>query len=312
MSLEEELARFSSEQGMLLTIGVFDGIHLGHKFLISQLVEQARQQNLLSGVITFRQHPQEVLQPQTKLPFLTDLTERSELLKNEGIDVIIPLTFTVESARFGARQFVGLLKKYLRMRGLVIGADFALGQNRKGNADTLRALGQEMDFSVIVVPAVMMDGEVVSSTAIRRALARGDMPRVRKLAGRPFSLHGRVVTGAGRGVALDFPTANLDIVPEQALPPDGVYATWTYIDGQIYQSMTNIGRNPTFGDRKRAVEVYVVGYHGDLYGRELKIDIMERLRDEKKFNTVAELKQQMAEDVKHGEVILKSEGGGRL
>jgi len=195
------------------------------------------------------------------------------------------------------------------MRGLVIGPDFALGRNREGNADTLRALGQEMNFSVTVVPAVIIDGEVVSSTAIRKALANGDMKKVRSLTGRPFNLHGRVVIGAGRGVALGFPTANLNITPEQALPLDGVYACWAYIDGQAYQSMTNIGQNPTFGDRKRAIEVYVVDYHGDLYGRELKLDIMERLRDEKKFSTVEALKQQMAEDVKHGKAILNSEGG---
>ena len=309
MSIEEELARLAPDKDMLLTIGVFDGVHLGHKCLISQLVAQARQQDLLSGVVTFRQHPQEVLQPQTKLPFLTDLIERSDLLRNEGVEVIIPLSFTVESARLSARQFLNLLKKYLRMCGLVIGSDFALGRNREGNADTLRALGQEMNFSVTVVPAVIIDGEVVSSTAIRKALANGDMKKVRSLTGRPFNLHGRVVIGAGRGVALGFPTANLNITPEQALPLDGVYACWAYIDGQAYQSMTNIGQNPTFGDRKRAIEVYVVDYHGDLYGRELKLDIMERLRDEKKFSTVAELKQQMTEDVKHGKVILNSEGG---
>ena len=309
MSIEEELARLAPDKDMLLTIGVFDGVHLGHKCLISQLVAQARQQDLLSGVVTFRQHPQEVLQPQTKLPFLTDLIERSNLLRNESVEVIIPLSFTVESARLTARQFLSLLKKYLRMCGLVIGLDFVLGRNREGNADTLRALGQEMNFSVTVVPAVIIDGEVVSSTAIRKALANGDMKKVRSLTGRSFNLHGRVVSGAGRGVALGFPTANLNITPEQALPADGVYACWAYIDGQAYQSMTNIGQNPTFGDRKRAVEVYVADYHGDLYGRELKLDIMERLRDEKKFDTVAELKEQMAEDVKHGKAILNSEGG---
>jgi len=312
MSIEEELARVAPDKDMLLTIGVFDGVHLGHQYLISQLVAQARQQNLLSGVITFRHHPQEVLHPQTKLPFLTDLIERSDLLSNEGVKVIIPLTFTAESARLSAREFLSLLKRYLRLRGLVIGADFALGRNREGKADALRALGQEMDFSVSVVPAVIKDGEVVSSTTIRQALANGDMKRVRSLAGRPFNLHGRVVTGAGRGIALGFPTANLDIVPEQALPADGVYASWAYIDGRAYQSMTNIGQNPTFGDRKRAVEVYVVDYQGDLYGRELKLNIMERLRDEKKFSTVAGLKKQMAEDVKHGKAILNSEGGNQL
>ena len=307
--VEAELARFSPDKDMLLTIGVFDGVHLGHKYLISQLVAQARQQDLLSGVVTFRQHPQEVLQPQTRLPFLTDLTERSNLLKGEGVAVIIPLTFTAESAQLSARQFVDLLKKYLRMRGLVIGPDFALGRNREGNADTLCTLGKEMGFTVMVVPAVMINGEVVSSTAIRKALADGDMKKVRSLAGRPFSLHGQVVTGAGRGIALGFPTANLDIAPEQAVPADGVYATWAYIDGRTYPSMTNIGQNPTFNDRKRAAEVYVVDYQSDLYGHELKIDIVERLRDEKKFNTVAELKKQIAEDVKRGKAILNSEGG---
>ena len=309
MVVEAELARFSPDKDMLLTIGVFDGVHLGHKDLISQLVAQARQQDLLSGVVTFRQHPQEVLQPQTRLPFLTDLTERSNLLKGEGVAVIIPLTFTAESAQLSARQFVDLLKKYLRMRGLVIGPDFALGRSREGNADTLCTLGKEMGFTVMVVPAVMINGEVVSSTAIRKALADGDMKKVRSLAGRPFSLHGQVVTGAGRGIALGFPTANLDIAPEQAVPADGVYATWAYIDGRTYPSLTNIGQNPTFNDRKRAAEVYVVDYQSDLYGHELKIDIVERLRDEKKFNTVAELKKQIAEDVKRGKAILNSEGG---
>ena len=309
MSVEEELARAAPSKDTLLTVGVFDGVHLGHKYLISKLVEQARQQDLLSGVVTFRQHPQEVLHPETKLPFLTDLDERINLLRSEGVKIIVPISFTAESARLSARQFVKLLRKYLRMRGLVIGADFALGRNREGNADALRALGQEMGFSVTVVPAVILNGEVVSSTTIRKALSKGDIEKVHRLTGRPFSLHGQVITGARRGVALGFPTANLDVAPEQALPPDGVYATWAYIDGGAYQSMTNIGHNPTFGDRKHAVEVYIVDYQGDLYGRELKIEIMERLRDEKKFSTMEELKQQMAEDVKRGKAILGSKGG---
>ena len=308
MTIEKELAQVAPSRDMLLTIGVFDGAHLGHQYLILKLVEQAQQQDLLSGVVTFRQHPQEVLQPETRLPFLTDLDERISLLRNEGVEVIIPISFTAQSARLGARRFVELLRKYLRMRGLVIGADFALGRNREGNADALRALGQEMGFSVTVVPAVILNGEVVSSTAIREALAKGDVEKVRRLTGRSFSLHGQVITGAGRGVALGFPTANLDMAPEQALPQDGVYATWAYIDGRVYQSMTNIGVNPTFDDSKRVVEIYIVDYRGDLYGRELKVEIMERLRAEKKFSTVEELKQQIAEDVKRGRAILDARG----
>lgn len=311
MSVEEELARFTPDKDTLLTVGVFDGVHLGHKHLMAKLIEQAKEQDLLPGVVTFSQHPQEVLSPKTKLPFLTDLAERTQLLKNEGVRLVIPLPFTAESARLSARQFVSLLKKELRMRGLVVGPDFALGRNREGNVETLRQLGKEMGFSVTVVPPVVVNGEVVSSTALRKALANGDIKKVRLLTGRLFGLHGRVVPGTSRGVALGYPTANLALDPEQAIPADGVYATWAYLDGQTYQSMTNIGTNPTFGDDQRAVEVYIVDYDADLYGRKLKIDIVERLREEQKFGTIEELKQQITEDIKVGKAILSAEDRNR-
>ena len=306
MQVEKELAKLKPEKDTLLTIGVFDGVHLGHKYLLSQLTKQAREQNLLSGVVTFDQHPHQVLSPQSKLPFLTDLTQRINLLKNEGVEAIFTLSFTGELAQLSARQFVSLLKKYLRMRGMVIGPDFALGQNREGNADVLRTLGQDMGFSITVISPIMINGEVVSSTAIRNALADGDMKRVFHLVGRPFSLNGRVTSGAGRGVELGFPTANLDIDQRQALPADGVYATWAYIDGQAYQSMTNIGRQPTFGGSQRVVEVYILDYHSNLYGRELRIDLIERLRGEKQFDTPEELKKQITEDINQGRAILSS------
>jgi riboflavin kinase/FMN adenylyltransferase len=310
MQVEKELAKLKPEKDTLLTIGVFDGVHLGHKYLLSQLTKQAKEQDLLSGVVTFNRHPHEVLAPQTKLPFLTDLTQRINLLKNEGVEAIFTLSFTSELAQLSARQFASLLKKYLRMRGMVIGPDFALGQTREGNVDILRTLGQDMGFSITVIPPVMINGEVVSSTAIKNALANGDMKRVLNLVGRPFSLNGRVTKGVGRGVGLGFPTANLDIDPRQALPADGVYATWTYIDGQAYQSMTNIGRQPTFGGSQRVVEVYILDYHSNLYGRELKIDIMERLRGEKQFDTPEELKKQITEDINQGRAILSPRGRG--
>ncbi|HUV56123.1 MAG TPA: bifunctional riboflavin kinase/FAD synthetase [Dehalococcoidales bacterium] len=308
MQIEKELAHLSPEKDTLLTIGVFDGVHLGHKYLLSQLTEQAKQQNLLSGVVTFRQHPQQVLFPQTKLPFLTDLDQRAALLQSEGVDTIIFLSFTPELARLSAFQFVSLLKKYLRMQGLVIGPDFALGQNREGTIDILRQLGQDMNFTLTVIPPVMINGDVVSSTAVRKALAEGDMKKAVNLIGRPFSLHGRVITGAGRGIKLGFPTANLAIDSNQALPGDGVYATRVYINGKAYQAMTNIGKQPTFGGKKRTVEVYVLDYLSNLYGRELKIDIVERLRGEEHFDTAEELKKQINEDIKQGKTILNSQG----
>jgi riboflavin kinase/FMN adenylyltransferase len=306
MQVEEELARLSPRKDTVLTIGVFDGVHLGHKYLISQLKEHARQQGLLSGVITFHRHPVALLSSRTTLPYLTDLATRNSLLKNEGVDYVIVLSFARELAQLSARDFVIMLKKYLRMRGLLVGTDFALGRNREGNIATLRKLGQEMDFSVTVVPPIMIDGRVVSSTSIRNALAKGDTESVLNLTGRPFSLHGHIISGTGRGQGLGFPTANLDIDPQQALPEDGVYATRAYIDKKAYKSMTNIGQNPTFGGTKRTVEVYILDYHDNLYGRELKIDIIKRLRRERKFDTAQQLEKQIAEDVKQGRAILDS------
>lgn len=304
MSVEEELAGLTPQKGMLLTIGVFDGVHLGHKYLLSELVEQARLKNLISGVVTFKQHPQRLLKPQSSLPFLTNLPQKIKLLKDEGVEAIITLSFTLELAQTGAHQFVSLLQKYLRMCGLVLGPDFSLGRNKEGNVAVLRALGQSMNFSLTVVPEITINGEVVSSTAIRNTLSRGNMRKVHDMLGRYFSLEGRVISGTGRGAELGFPTANLDIDPERALPADGIYATWTYIENQRYQSVTNIGKRPTFGESEQTVEVYILNFQGNLYRHELKIDIIERLRREQRFDTIEELKKQIEEDIKQARAIL--------
>jgi riboflavin kinase/FMN adenylyltransferase len=309
MQVEAELAKFKAKKDMLLTIGVFDGVHLGHRHLIAKLTELARKQKLASGVITFSQNPKGVLSPQSQLPFLTDIERRIELIKDVGIDEVIPLTFTPELAALSPREFLELLKKHLRMKGLVIGPDFALGKNREGNTNVLRNLSEEMGFSLTVVPPLTTDGEVVSSTAIRQALAEGDMKRAQKLMGRPFRLHGRVARGDKRGAELGFPTANLEIGAEQALPADGVYTSRAFIDARAYPAMTNIGFQPTFGGDKRLVEVYLMDYRGDLYGRELAVEIIERLRGEIKFDSPEELKKQIAEDVKRGKATLEIRGG---
>jgi riboflavin kinase/FMN adenylyltransferase len=309
MQVEAELAKFKAKKDTLLTIGVFDGVHLGHRHLMSKLTGLARKQNLTSGVITFSQNPKEVLATQTGLPFLTDIERRTELIKDEGVDEVIPLTFTAELANLTPKEFLELLKKHLRMKGLVVGPDFALGKNREGDTDVLRNLSKEMGFSLTVVPPLTIDGEVVSSTAIRQALAEGDMKRAQRLMGRPFCLHGRVARGDKRGAELGFPTANLETGAEQALPADGVYTSRAFIENQAYPAMTNIGFQPTFGGNQRLVEVYLLDYRGDLYERELTIEIIERLRGEKKFDSPEELKKQIAEDVKRGKATLEIRGG---
>ena len=308
MQVEEELASFSPDNDTLLTIGVFDGVHLGHQRLIAELIKQARHKNLLAGVVTFRQHPEDLFSEGGRLPFLTDMKKRTGLLKEEGVDFIVTLSFTKELAGLSARRFMNLLQQHLRMRGLVIGTDFALGKGREGDTVAIQRLGREMEFGVTVVPPLKINGEVVSSTLLRRALAKGDIKKVHGLTGRSFSLRGKVVEGAGRGEGLGFPTANMDVKSGQALPPDGVYVGLTRANGKVYQSMTNIGRNPTFGDAERAVESYLVDYHGDLYGKELQLEIVARLRDEKKFASAVELKNQIAQDIIQGKNILESMG----
>jgi riboflavin kinase/FMN adenylyltransferase len=308
MSVEQELGQFSPRKEMLLTIGVFDGVHLGHRHLIARLEELAQKQGYLSGVITFSQHPQEVLSPQTRLPSLTGIEQRLALLQAEGVDIVIPLPFTPQLANLSPKQFLSLLKEYLKVKGLVVGPDFALGRDRKGDIDTLRRLGQEMGFSVTVVPPLKIDGGVVSSTAIRKALADGDMKKVQRLLGRPFRLQGRVVAGDKRGTGLGFPTANLEAAPGQALPAGGVYAGRAYINEKAYPAMTNIGSRPTFGGGQQLVEVYLLDYSGDLYGQELAVEIIGRLRNERKFDTAEQLKEQIAEDIKQGKAMLKTRG----
>ncbi len=304
MSIEEELAGLVPRKEMVLTIGVFDGVHLGHKRLLSELIKQAKRYGLTSGVVTFKQHPQGLLSPQSSPPLLTNLAQKIRLFKDEGVDVVIPLTFTLELAQTGARQFISLLQKYLKMRGLVLGPDSSLGRNQEGSVDVLCNLSKSMNFKLAVVPQVKVCGEVVSSTAIRKALAEGDIKKANLMLGRYFSIEGYIITGTGRGTELGFPTANLDMESERALPSDGVYASWAHIDNRRYQSVTNVGRRPTFGDGERSVEVHIIYFEGDLYRQRVKIDIIHRLRDEKRFSTTGALQKQIKDDVRQAVSIL--------
>jgi len=304
VQVEKELAKVKPQKETLLTIGVFDGVHLGHQRLLAHLRDEAKRKNWLSGVVTFSSHPEVVLSTGNELLWLDDLETRVSLLWDTGVDVVVTLPFSSELAQLTAREFVQLLKDYLKMRGLIVGPDFALGRGREGDAEKLRLLGEEMGFSVEVIPPMMLDGQVVSSSAIRQALAQGDMKKVEKLTGRLFSLSGQVVSGDGRGRTLGFPTANLEMSAEQALPGDGVYATIARVDHQLMPSVTNIGVRPTFEGSKHLVETYILDYRGELLGQEFTIDLVDKIRDEKRFDTVEELKAQIKKDVEHARQIL--------
>lgn len=286
-----------SQNGTLFAIGVFDGVHIGHRFLVEKLRQDAKSTHLLSGIITFDPHPQSVLMPGSPRPWLSELGNRVEDLKRLSVDVIAVLSFTLTLSQLSAKEFTNFMVKCLKMRGIIIGPDFSLGQNHEGTAPILQSLGQQMAFSVKVIPPYTLDGEIISSTLVRQALTSGDMIKVEKLLGRRFILIARVISGDKRGRSMGFPTANLNIAPGQALPADGVYATNTYVHGKRFLSATYVGQRPTFAGSNGTVETYLFDYTGNLYNEELEVSFICKLRDERHFNSQRELTAQIKEDV---------------
>ena len=306
--LEKELQANEANRPMALTIGVFDGVHLGHQSLMAETIRQAKLKDLTPGVVTFQGHPRLVLGKNVELPHLTSLEQRIRLIHEAGIEKVAVLTFSKELAAEPANDFVGLLVKHLKLKSLVIGPDFALGKGREGNIESLGQIGTEFGFDVTVVPPVLKNGSKVSSTRIRKALAECKMARVHDLLGRYFSLNGQVVKGDGRGSTLGIPTANIEIAQDQALPADGVYATLASVGGTLLASVTNIGTRPTFGGGHRTVETHILDYSGNLYGHRLEIAIIEQIRPEKKFTSVEELLAQIGDDIAKARQLLKKTG----
>mgnify|MGYP001128907838 CR=1 FL=1 len=307
MGIEQELANFAPSKETIITIGVFDGVHLGHRYLLENVKRQAQEKRLLSAVVTFNNHPQSVLRPDGGSPWLDDVEEKVRLLCETDIDLVAVISFTLELAQLRAREFISLLKKHLKMHKLVVGPDFALGRDREGDIDLLRSLGQEMNFDVEAIAPVTIGGEIISSTLIRQALAQGDMTKVEKLMGRHFYLIGKVIAADQRGRALGFPTANLDMPPQQALPDNGVYATIAQVDGRNFASATNIGTRPTFGNNKKTVETHLLNYEGNLYGKRIKVEFIQKLREEQNFASPEELKTQIGKDIRQMEIVLSRE-----
>ena len=306
MNIEKELGRHNPSRPTLLTIGVFDGVHRGHLHLLGHLAARARENGCLAGVVTFKTHPEKVLGRRDTLPWITTLQERVRLLKAAGVDVVAPVTFTRGVGNLTARDFVLLLKKNLNMYDLVLGPDFALGRGRQGSPEYLRQLGDELGFRVEVVRPARLDGEVISSSAIRQLLAGGNINKVNEMLGRYFRLEGRVVLGDRRGHTLGFPTANLKVQPEQAMPRDGIYATIAHLGNRVFPSVTNIGVRPTFDGLKRLIETFIFDFNEDVYRRKLTIELVARLRDEMKFSGVEELKEQMGKDSEKALTVLKT------
>jgi riboflavin kinase/FMN adenylyltransferase len=308
MTLQADIAGGPPPADTAITIGTFDGVHLGHRHLVRSLTEAAQRQGLTPIVLTFKNSPRSVLNPAAQLSYITDLETRLSLLHQPGIDRVVPVEFTRELSQLSAAEFVDALSKELGMKGLVVGPDFALGHRRQGDVATLREMGKTAGFWVETVNNFSLDDAPVKSSAIRELLAQGQVERVKRMLDRPFSLAGEVETGDRRGRELGFPTANLAPKPSMAVPGDGIYATWAIVDGVRYQGATSIGVRPTFGGGgDRRVETFLLDFSGDLYGKRMTLEFEHRLRGELAFSSVDALVQQMKQDVEQSRAVLSGE-----
>lgn len=293
----DELTRAALGRPSAVTIGKFDGVHRGHQALVAQLRNRASQDGLASVVVTLHPSPVTVLRPGTLVTYLCSLEERVALLRELGVDSVGVLSFTSELAQLSYRDFAGLLAECLGMRLLLVGPDFALGRDREGTFERLRELGDERGFAVETIELLSEDGGKVGSGAVRDALARGDIETANQLLGRAFALRGPVMRGEERGRLIGFPTANIAVAPDLALPKFGVYVTRAHLAGATYPSVSNIGERPTFGASRPTIETHLLDFEGDCYERELRIELLHRVRDERRFSGADELVGQIGRDV---------------
>jgi len=304
-------------QGTAVTIGAYDGVHIGHRLLLDRLLSHSRRLGLTSVVVTFDRHPASVIRPESAPNLLTDLTQKLELLAECGVDATVVVPFDSARAEEPAEEFVSsLLVETLGTRVVVVGEDFHFGHNRSGNVALLRRLGEHHGFEVDGVKLIGEDGAVVSSTRIRALLSAGDVVGAAGLLGRPHQVRGHVVRGDGRGGReLGFPTANIEVPERMVLPGTGIFAGWyTHPDGTEGAAAISVGRRPTFyppedGHVSELVEAYLLDFDGDLYGQEARVSFVERLRDERRFERTEDLVDQMARDVERTREVLSRPGG---
>ena len=281
----------------VLTIGNFDGVHVGHQALLVEAANQARQRACASIAVTFDPHPSQLLRPDRIQPFLTTIEERTALLQQHGIDHVLILQTSAALLQLSAREFFErIIVQQLQAQALVEGFNFCFGKGREGTIELLRDLCNEKNIALTLMPPCELLGAPVSSSRVRADLLAGDVDSVRQLLGRPYRITGVVGTGQKRGATLGFPTANLHGIAT-LLPADGVYAVRAIHAGKAYPAAANIGPNPTFGENARKVEVHLLGFAGDLYKQSLSVDFIKKIRDTKAFGSAADLIEQIHADI---------------
>lgn len=288
------------------TIGNFDGIHLGHQRLLARLQTAAQERGTSSMVITFEPHPVKVLAPQRDFPLIQPYAEKLQLMERLGVDTAVVIRFTTGFAATDAETFLReVVADQLRVSHVLVGPDTRFGRDRGGDPEQLRRLGHELGFTQESIPPVREDGRIVSSTAVRALVREGDVGSAGRLLGRFHRLRGVVVRGHRRGRKLGFPTANIQTT-DDLLPADGVYVGRMWRDYSSYDSVVNVGVKPTFGDRHRTVEAHVLDFADDLYGEQVTLDLIERVRGERRFRNGKELARQIQDDVEQARRLLRA------
>jgi len=289
----------------VVTIGVFDGVHVGHQHLIRRLVQEAHQSDRLAVVLTFFPHPDVVLRGLTGRYYLTSPEERAALMLDLGVDFVVTHPFNIGIRQMRAASFVDQLLLHLKMGELWVGEDFAMGFQREGNVAFLREEGARKGFAVNTIPLVQTENSAITSTRIRDALMLGNVGEAQALLGRPYRITGEVIHGDARGRMIGFPTANIDVWESQVLPSHGVYAGYAAIDNQRFMAVTNIGVRPTFEGQTVRIEAHILDFAQEVYGENIAFEFVEKLRGEKKFSGLEELIAQIREDVALTRTILK-------
>ncbi len=310
MEVFRDIANVKRLENAVLTVGTFDGLHLGHQFIVEELKKRAEFINAQTTLVTFNPHPQVVLKSPGKpnIKILTTVDEKIEILRTFDIDRLLVIEFTYGFSKTTPVEFVKkVLYDTLGFKEMVTGHDHAFGKNRQGDFETLKRLAQELEFSVTELGPFKVDGNLVSSTKIRTLLLGGDIKSANRLLGRNYFVNGKVVGGEGRGQDLNFPTANIEPdSPDKLIPGDGVYAVYAFLGSKKVAGMMNIGVRPTFVSGARVMEVNLFDFHETIYGKKIKIEFVERIRDEKKFSGPDELVAQLKKDLGKSLNILRN------
>lgn len=303
-------SEYKNDRQSVVTIGTFDGVHIGHKAILKRVVTTAARENLESVVLTFFPHPRMVLQQNVDIKLLNTIEERTQLLEQTGLDHLVIHPFTHAFSRLTALEYVrDILVNCLRAKKIIIGYDHRFGRNRNADIDDLREFGNEFHFEVEEISAREIDDVAVSSTKIRKALAAGQIEVANEYLGYPFMVSGKVVKGKAIGRTINYPTANLQVKETyKMIPKNGVYVVQSTIDGKNCFGITSIGTNPTVGGTAKTIETHFLDFDGDLYGREITVEFLKYIRDEANFPSVERLRQEIARDEIFAKHFLKERG----